>query len=42
MKDYFGIDLKRYSKPELSSIHAAVSYEVLLYRLYIVWNFIFM
>lgn len=42
MKEYFGIDLKRYGKPELSSIYAAVCYQLTLCRFYIVWNFIFM
>lgn len=42
MKELFGTDLKKYSAEDIAAIHAAVRYEILLYRMYALWNFIFM
>lgn len=42
MKACFGTDLSGYSRQQLLGVTAAVSYELTLCRLYIVWNLIFM
>lgn len=42
MKELFGTDLRKYSSRDISSINTAVHYEILLYKMYVVWNFCFM
>lgn len=42
MKDHFGSNLGEYGAPELLAIREAIRYEILLYKLYIAWNFAFM
>lgn len=42
MKEFFGTDLSSYDAVGISGIQSAVGYELLLYRLYIVWSIVFM
>ena len=42
MKDLFGTELSSYDADGINGIQSALGYELALYRLYIVWNIVFM